>query len=211
MRQAHEYVRPRLQSRRPLRYVGQILELGVEIAVVQEEPFDGAVKDHNAEFLVGLKRGHDLPEFQNEFRTHQIERRIVECHPPVSRRGPGDLDLPHLRCLLGQGLLKKYNLGWSLIRLSDRDASLGSTSSRERLKIGNNGRHKLAQRGVEYTRSRILFRYVSDAGPSRPTSHSPPEEGRHHFVHQEAVSTASSRGCQEYKRLPKSTSEVASV
>ena len=44
MRQAHEYVRPCFEFRRPLRYVGQILELGVEIAVVQKEPFDGAVK-----------------------------------------------------------------------------------------------------------------------------------------------------------------------
>src|ERR1700735_2089217 len=154
MGQAHEDVGPCLKPRWPLRYVGQILDLGVEVAVVEEEPFDSAVKDHNAEFSVGLKRGHDLPEFQNEFRTHQIERRIVECHPPVSRRGPGDLDLPHLRCLLGQGLLKKYNLGWSLIRLSDRDASLVSTSSRDG-QIGNNGRRKLARRGVECTRSGI--------------------------------------------------------
>jgi hypothetical protein len=56
MGQAHEYVRPRLQSGRPLRYVGQILDLGVEIAVVQKEPFDRAVEDRDPKLLVGLQQ-----------------------------------------------------------------------------------------------------------------------------------------------------------
>src|ERR1700723_3723675 len=46
-RQAHEDVRPRLQPRGPLGYARQILELGQEIAVVQEESFDRALEDHD--------------------------------------------------------------------------------------------------------------------------------------------------------------------
>jgi hypothetical protein len=55
-----------------LRYAGQILELGEEIAVVQKEPFDRALEDHDLDLLVGLKGRHDLPKLQNEFRAHQI-------------------------------------------------------------------------------------------------------------------------------------------
>src|SRR5260221_14331365 len=36
-RYADEYVRPRLQSCRPLKHAGQILHIGVEITVVQEK------------------------------------------------------------------------------------------------------------------------------------------------------------------------------
>src|SRR5208282_2672043 len=72
VRQANEYVRPRLEAGWPLRYLGQILELGEEIAVVQEESFDSAVEDHDLDLLVGLEGRHDLPKFQNEFWTHQI-------------------------------------------------------------------------------------------------------------------------------------------
>ena len=104
-RQAHKDVRPRLQPRGPLRYAGQILELGEEIAVVQEEPFDGAVEDHDLDLLVGLEGRHDLPKFQNEFRTHQIQRRIVERDPPIGGRRPGKPDLRRLRCRAHKGLL----------------------------------------------------------------------------------------------------------
>ena len=60
MRQAHENVRPSFETRRALRDVGEILELGVEVAVVQEEHFDGAVEDHDPELLVGLEGRDDL-------------------------------------------------------------------------------------------------------------------------------------------------------
>lgn len=56
------------RSCRTLRYAGQILEVGGEIAVVQEESFDGTVEDHDLD--VGLDGRHDLPELQNKFWTH---------------------------------------------------------------------------------------------------------------------------------------------
>ena len=40
----------------PCGMLGQILELGEEVAVVQEEAFDGAVEDHDLDVLVGLDR-----------------------------------------------------------------------------------------------------------------------------------------------------------
>jgi hypothetical protein len=46
-----------------LRYAGQILELGAEIAVVKEEPFDCALEDHDLHLFVALKGCHDVPEF----------------------------------------------------------------------------------------------------------------------------------------------------
>jgi hypothetical protein len=46
-----------------LRYGGQILELGAEIAVVKEEPFDCAVEDYDLYLFVGLEGRHDVPEF----------------------------------------------------------------------------------------------------------------------------------------------------
>ena len=54
-RQAHEYVRPRLESGRPLRYAGQILELGEEIAMVEEKSFDSAIEDDDFHLLVGSR------------------------------------------------------------------------------------------------------------------------------------------------------------
>jgi hypothetical protein len=54
--------------------------------VIEKEASDRAVEDDDFELLVGLDRLHDLPEFANEWRTHDIERRIVEGDPPIGRR-----------------------------------------------------------------------------------------------------------------------------
>ena len=40
--------------------------------MVQEEPFDSAVEDHDLHLFVGLDGRHDVPKFQNHFWTHQI-------------------------------------------------------------------------------------------------------------------------------------------
>ena len=40
--------------------------------MVQEEPFDGALKDHDLDLFVGLDGRHHLPQFQNKLWTHQI-------------------------------------------------------------------------------------------------------------------------------------------
>ena len=99
-RQAYENIRPRFESGGPLRYTGQILEFGEEIAVVEEESFDGAVEYHDLDLLVGLEGRHDLAKLEDEFRAHQIQGRIVERDPPIGGRRPGDLDLRGLgRCV----------------------------------------------------------------------------------------------------------------
>jgi hypothetical protein len=105
MRQPHEDVRPRLQPSRPLRYAGQIFKLGVEIAVVQKEPLDGAVEHQDPDLFVGFDRRHDLAKFKNEFRPHQVQRWIVECDPPIGGGHPGQFDLRRFRCRAQMGLL----------------------------------------------------------------------------------------------------------
>ena len=105
MRQPHEDVRPRLQPCRPLWYAGQIFKLGVEIAVVQKEPLDGAVEDEDPDLFVGFDRRHDLAKFKNELRPHHVQRWIVECDPPIGGRHPGQFDLRRFRCRAQMGLL----------------------------------------------------------------------------------------------------------
>src|SRR3954470_19668273 len=81
--EANEDVRPRLEAGRALRDALQVVEIGVEVAVVQEEAIDGALEDHDLHLLIGFDRRHDGPELTEKLRTHQIERRIVKRDPPV--------------------------------------------------------------------------------------------------------------------------------
>jgi hypothetical protein len=77
-RQAHENVGPCLEAGRTLRNAGQILEIREEVGVIQTEAVDGTFDDDHLHFLVVLQRGDNLPDLRNEFRTHEVERRIVE-------------------------------------------------------------------------------------------------------------------------------------
>jgi hypothetical protein len=51
--------------------------------VIQKEAVDGTLEDHHLHSVVVLERCDDLPDLQNEFRTHEVERRIVEYDPTV--------------------------------------------------------------------------------------------------------------------------------
>ena len=62
------------------------LSLALKSLWFKKNPSTALSKTTTLSSLVGLQRRDDLPEFENEFRTHQIERRIVECDPPISRR-----------------------------------------------------------------------------------------------------------------------------
>jgi hypothetical protein len=62
---------------------GQILELREEVGVIQKEAVDGTLEDHHLYSVVVLERRDDLPDLQNEFRTHEVERRIVEYDTTV--------------------------------------------------------------------------------------------------------------------------------
>src|SRR5258708_39606717 len=82
-RQAYQNVGPCLEAGRTLRDAGQLLELREEVGVIQEEAVDGTLEDHHLHSVVVLKRRDDLPDLQNEFRTHEVERRVVEYHTAV--------------------------------------------------------------------------------------------------------------------------------
>ena len=85
-RYADKDVRPRLKSRRPLRHAGQILEVGVEVAVIQEKSINGTVEDQDLDLLVSLHGRHDLSKFANELWAHDIQWRIVDRDPPIGAR-----------------------------------------------------------------------------------------------------------------------------
>jgi hypothetical protein len=61
-----------------LRDAGQILELREEIGVIQKEAVDCTFEDHHLHSVVVLERRDNLSDLQNELRTHEVERRVVE-------------------------------------------------------------------------------------------------------------------------------------
>ena len=67
--------------------------LGDQVVVGQEESVDGAVEDHDLDVVVLLQRRDDLVELRDGLRAEDVERRMVERHPPVRRRPPGEKDL----------------------------------------------------------------------------------------------------------------------
>ena len=83
--QTHEKVRPRRQACRTSRQCGQVLQLGREIGVIQEVVVDRAVEDHDPDMLVGLECVDDFLELPDHFRSHNVDRRVVECDTPVGR------------------------------------------------------------------------------------------------------------------------------
>src|SRR4029077_18282835 len=82
-RQAHQNVRPCLEAGRTLGDARQILELREEVGVIQKEAVDGTLEDQHLHSVVRLERRDDLPDLRNEFRTHEVERRIVEYDTTV--------------------------------------------------------------------------------------------------------------------------------
>jgi len=96
--QAHQDVRPRLETGRPLRQAGQILELGEEVGVIQKVAFDSTFKDHDLHMLVSFELRHDLLELHDELRPHQIQWWVVEYDAAIARQLPGQ---PYLRIFCG--------------------------------------------------------------------------------------------------------------
>src|SRR3954453_2721867 len=82
-RQAHQDVGPCLEAGRTLRDAGQILEVREEVGVIQKEAVDRTFEDHHLHSVVVLERRHDLSDLRNKFRTHEVERRIVEYDSTV--------------------------------------------------------------------------------------------------------------------------------
>ena len=69
-----------------MRHAGQLLHIGVEIAVIEEKSFNGTVEDQDLDLLVSLDGRDDLPELANELWAHDVQRRIVERDPPIGAR-----------------------------------------------------------------------------------------------------------------------------
>jgi hypothetical protein len=64
-----------------LRDADQILEVGEEVRVIQKDAVDGTFEDHHLHVVVVLELRDDLSALQNELRTHEVERRVVQYDP----------------------------------------------------------------------------------------------------------------------------------
>ena len=51
--------------------------------MIQKEAVDGTFEDHHLHPVVVLERRDDLSHLRNEFRTHEVERRVVEYDSTV--------------------------------------------------------------------------------------------------------------------------------
>ena len=58
--------------------LGQILEVREEVGVIQKDAVDGTFEHHHLHSVVVLERRDDLSDLANEFRTHEVERRVIE-------------------------------------------------------------------------------------------------------------------------------------
>ena len=59
----------------------------------QEETFDGAVKHHHLQQLVGFERRDNFIQLRNGLRTEDIEWRVIERDSPVRWRALYKMDL----------------------------------------------------------------------------------------------------------------------
>jgi hypothetical protein len=46
--------------------------------VIQKDTVDGTLEHHPLYSVIVLERREDLSDLQNELRTHEVERRVVE-------------------------------------------------------------------------------------------------------------------------------------
>lgn len=69
-----------------MRQVGQILEIGAEITVIQVKSFNGTFEDQDLDRLISRDGRYDLSKLTNELWTHDVQRRIVERDPPIGAR-----------------------------------------------------------------------------------------------------------------------------
>jgi hypothetical protein len=81
-----------------LREAGQILEVREEVRVIQTEAVDGAFEDDHLHSVVVLELRDDLPDLRNEFRTHEVQGRVVDDDSTVRRSDSLEPDLRGLRC-----------------------------------------------------------------------------------------------------------------
>jgi hypothetical protein len=51
--------------------------------VIQKDAVDGTFEHHHLHLVVVLERRDDLSDLQSEFRTHKVERRVVEYDSTV--------------------------------------------------------------------------------------------------------------------------------
>src|SRR5258708_3724763 len=82
--QAHEHIGQRLPTCRPGRQTCRILRFCKKIVMTEKETFNGTVKDHHFDLLVGFERRDDHVQLRNGFRAENVERRVIKRDTPVS-------------------------------------------------------------------------------------------------------------------------------
>jgi hypothetical protein len=54
--------------------------------VIQEVVVDRAVEDHDPDLLISLQSSHDFLELLEHYRAHDVDRRVIDCDPPIGWR-----------------------------------------------------------------------------------------------------------------------------
>ena len=54
--------------------------------MIQEVFVDHAVEDHNPDLLISLQSSHDFLELLDHNRAHDVDRRVIDCDPPIGWR-----------------------------------------------------------------------------------------------------------------------------
>src|SRR3979411_2878565 len=62
---------------------------GQEIGGIQEVVVDRAVEAHDPDILVGLQSVDDFLKLPDHFRSHNVDRWVVDCDTPIGGRLPG--------------------------------------------------------------------------------------------------------------------------
>jgi len=74
---------PCLEPVRALRDARQNPQKFAEVGVIQKEAVDGAFRRPPPSLALVLELRDDVPDLQNEFRTHEVERWVVEYDSTV--------------------------------------------------------------------------------------------------------------------------------
>src|ERR1700676_2861854 len=119
--QAHQHFGPWMQPCGSSGKTRQIVKFCKKIQMNQKETFNGTIKNHHLNLLVGFECRDDLVHLRKHLRTEDVERRVVKRDSPILGRALGHTDLSILCCceiaIFHGGCLL---ISWSSSALSSR-------------------------------------------------------------------------------------------
>src|SRR6266568_4115360 len=108
--QAHQHLGPWMQPCGSRRKMRQIVKFCKKIQMNQKETFNGTIKNHHLNLLVGFECRDDLVHLRKHLGTEDVKRRVIKRDSPVLGRALGytylsipcccELVIFHVGCLL---------------------------------------------------------------------------------------------------------------